>query len=182
MTVASSKPATGTNADPDLRIVSANFSSPGPAPAGSVLRVTLSDDFFGPLPADGRFLAEIGGEKDGNLSYFTYADQGNLLANQFAPAVPGPGRAVPLITLLESDFIGSAPFAGAGTASPGSLGYPYSLTMDIIINHSGSGLVEESAFSAALTRTAVPEYGSTLGFLVSSLALIATLAGWRRST
>ena len=107
---------------------------------------------------------------EGQRSYFTYADAGNSLADAAYPY--GPPRVDGITTLLENALSGPGFFGGDTTGSPGiGLGYPYSLTMDVIIGHSGNAPLENTVFWASLQRTPAPDCGSTLA--LGALGLVA---------
>lgn len=173
VTVGTTKPTTGTIPFPELTLSGTVVSA---AHAG-VLRVSLSDDSFGPLPLGSSFAASVAGNKAGNLSYFTYADASNALADGALPFSGGPGRAVNLTQILESGVPGYGPFSATTAATYGGAGYPYSLTMDVIVNHLSNDLVEKTCFTATLSRQHIPDGGSLLGILGST---IVCLAWWAR--
>jgi hypothetical protein len=129
------------------------------------LTMTWSDTDFG--PASGNFNASIGGTfatTGGSAAFTTYYDPANL---------------VPATTLLtaEQDYSGSSNFGGSGSASVGSLNYPFSLSEVVKITHNGIGV---SSGDATIT-TAVPDAGSTLMLLGTAMSLLGVYGRSRRN-
>jgi hypothetical protein len=123
-----SKPVSGSASSPELDLNTLNYSSG----AGS-LEVELSDTDFSSVPPV-HFLAAIGGNTTGTVTYDTWADSGN---GAFAET---------------SALTSQGPFSGLGfnesqTDVQDPLGSPYSLTLDTVITHTAAG---QTSFDAKL--------------------------------
>jgi len=120
VTGGTSKPVTGTTTAPELDLVTLNLSS-----GAGILEIQLTDtDFASPPPV--KFFASIGGTTAGTVTYNTWADPTNVaFAKTTALTAQGP--------------FATANFSGNQTnlVTPG--GSPYSLTMDMTINHTVGG-------------------------------------------
>jgi hypothetical protein len=149
MSTGFSKPFLGSADSPYLDVFSANMSSAG---GPSVLTVLLTDTGFDAI-LNAHFLAAIGGTTDGSVSYKAYADASNaafglgtLLGS--LDAMPGPAFSGTADTLL-------------------SMANPFSLTLMVTINHSGS----RPQMTSLDASVQVPEPSSLLLIGVGLLAM-----------
>jgi hypothetical protein len=143
------KPQIGSGGFPDLNVNSVAASS-----GAGALTITWGDSSFG--PCDGSAVATIGGATAGSVSYATYADSANLPAQS-------------MLLTSQGSWNGGA-FSGAAEAAL-TLGFPFSLTMQVVITHATQGI---SSFDAELR---VPDGGLTIYLL--GFAMLG-LAGMRR--
>jgi hypothetical protein len=112
------------------------------------LTVRLSDTDFGPLAANGHFSSSVGGTAlaaGASVTINTYGDSNNLVFGDDGS------------TAQSSQTFSSVPFSGAVDAPMGGpLANPYSLTVEAIMVHPGTG---SSGYSAVL-KAGLPEPAS----------------------
>lgn len=148
------KPIVGLPTAPFMSIASFNTTIAGGA---GTLRITYSDTGY-TAPPPMMALGDIGGTTDswaeGNVRYVTYLGENNMLFEMDH-------------VLTDSGALTGDPFGDSDTALlPLSLTGPYSLTMEIIIDHLGE---TNTSFGAQLALVPQPE-PSTLLLLSSGLA------------
>lgn len=145
-----STPILGSQTWPHLDLSSVDISGT----TGGTLTILFSDNSFG--ASAGGVMASIGGTSYGTVSYSTYYDASNtLLATS---------------SLMTSQGLLGGVFSGT-SYSELALNYPYSLTQQLVIAHSGYGA---TSFNAELK---VPDGGSTVALLG---AVLVGLEGFRR--
>lgn len=152
ITTGVSKPAAGSAVSPVMTLNSVNASSS----AGGTLTISFSDDFFGPTTAT--MLANLGVTfTSGTVSYSTYSDSGNALFGMTTG-------------LTSTGPLGPGSFNTASSTSL-NLPNPYSLTMQVVIGHAGSGTTSLAA--GFQEGAAVPDGGSAVFLLGLSLMAMA---------
>ena len=126
--------------------VSTTDLSAGPA----TLIVQMSDTSFVPFPNE-TFLASVSTTTAGTLTYNVYRDSGNVLfgstANYGNPGVSPSPTAIQLFS--EGPLAGSATGSNAVAVANGGSG-PYSLTLETLVTHTGSGTTLSDSLLTAL--------------------------------
>lgn len=137
---ATSKLASGSASAPELDLNTLNYSS-----GAGTLDVQLSDTGFTGAGSV-NFLATVGGTTTGNVTFDTYADSGNAL---FASTTG----------LTSQDSLFAPSFNDTDTESVDPGGSPYSITLDVSINHPAAG---SSGLDANLSGVSSPQPGLEL--------------------
>jgi len=163
VTTGITKPATGDSIVMQMDLNSVDATSAG----GGTLEIMFSEDNFG--PGSGGFAAQIGGTLGGgagsSVAYNTYLDTGNVIF--------GTTSTSPTALSLTSQAFNSSPFSGSASAAVGPQAFPFSLTQEVKINHTGNGT---TSFDAALCN--VPEPSSALlllGLLLGGIGGVGLL-------
>ncbi len=160
-------PASGTSITPIMDMSTTDLSA-GPA----TLIVQMSDTSFVPFPNE-TFLASVSTTTAGTLTYNVYRDSGNVLfgstANYGNPGVSPSPTAIQLFS--EGPLAGSATGSNAVAVANGGSG-PYSLTLETLVTHTGSGTTLSDSLLTALPP---PACDCTLVF--NSPAAITNCAG-----
>jgi len=163
VTTGITKPATGTSLAMQMDLNSVDATSAG----GGTLNIMFSEDNFG--PGAGTFSAQIGGTLGGgagsSITYDTYLDTANVILGTTASSATA-------LQLTHQTF-NSTPFSGSASGSVGPQAFPFSLTQEVTIVHTGNGT---TSFDAALCN--VPEPSSALlllGLLLGGLGGVGLL-------
>lgn len=141
------KPVIGSPSDPHMDLNSIDHST-GPG----FLKITFTDTGF--IATPGTITAGIGGtQQNGSVRFTAYQN---------------------LSLLTDSGTLSGSPFTAANSAPLSGL-TPYSLTEEVIINHTAAGV---TSWDATLDVTLVPE-GDTM-FAMAGLAVVAGALTLRR--
>jgi len=151
-----SMPSIGSAFAPQLDL---NFSALSSG-AGTLTLLWSTDGFLGPVPTGG-YQATIGGTLAGpggnTVDYSTFYDDANVIP----AATPLTGSQI----FTHPGGSGSYPFSGGVSGTAVGLTPPFSMTQQVVINHTGSG-VQITTGNANLS---VPDGGMTLTLLGSAM-------------